>query len=205
MKTSQPVSFLASLMTCLVYVLFTFIAFSQFPGAYSPSNNWLSDLGSIDLNPKGAVFYNTGIILTGILLGLFFLGLSKWKIPASRVQNVMVEVTRWFGLLGCFAMVMSAIYPINHVAEHHVLSISLYILLGTAFMFSVFAFRYHPTLPRWILVFGVVTAMVDIASGIFQSFYWLEWVTVAFFLGYAITIGIQTKGVQAKIAPTASV
>jgi hypothetical membrane protein len=199
MKEQQPISFFASLIALFAYLAFALLAFSQFPGIYSPLSNWLSDLGNIDLNPKGAVFYNTGVISTGILLVLFFAGLVRWKMPARRVQKAMLLTTQVFGLLGSLAMVMSAVYPINHIAEHRFWSISLYILLGTAFVFSVFAFRYHSSFPRWVLALGIVIGAVDISSGIFQSTYWIEWVTVALFLGYILIIGIETRAVRAAL------
>lgn len=51
----------------------------------------------------------------------------------------MLLITQGFGMFGALAMVMSGLYPINFFALHSFFSTCLYILLGTAFAFSVAA------------------------------------------------------------------
>ncbi len=201
----QPVSFLAGILAPVCYVSLALLAFSRYPGAYSPLNNWLSDLGSGQLNPQGALFYNAGIISASVLLAVFFLGLSLWRMRQPRMQRAMLLATQLFGLPGSLAMAMSALYPIDHMPQHRTWSLSLYILLGTAFVFSVFALRYHPLCPRWVLALGVVTGLADILSGILGTVYVLEWLTVALFLAYVVVVGVRTRvvaaGARAESAP----
>ncbi len=162
-------------------------------------SNWLSDLGNADLNPHGALFYNIGIVAAGVVLVPFFLGLSQWKMGNNRTQNLMLRLTQGFGILGALALVMSGLYPINFPALHSFFSTSLYILLGTAFGFSVAALRYHATCPRWLLILGAITALVDILSGVFHTVYVLEWVTVSLFLCYPVLLGAQTNRLLSQI------
>lgn len=197
MKRRPPLSTIAAFVAALCYVCFAFVAFSQYPGAFSPLGNWLSDLGSRSLNPRGALFYNTAVISASLALGVFFLGLSNWQIGHLRMQKVMLRTTQAFGLLGCLAMAMSALYPIDCLPQHSFWSISLYALLGTSFVFSVFALRYHPQCPRWVLVLGGITGLVDIISSFFGSVYVMEWLTVALFLCYILVVGIITRAVAA--------
>lgn len=193
MKKHLSLSFVTSLFAILCYLTFALLAFAQYPLPYSPMSNWLSDLGNADLNPHGAFFYNIGIVVTGVLLLLFFLGLSQWKMENNRIQNLMLRLTQGFGILGALALVMSGLYPINFSALHSFFSISLYILLGTAFFFSVAALRYYPTCPKWLLILGALAALVDILSGVFHSVYVLEWVTVSLFLCYPVLLGVETN------------
>jgi hypothetical membrane protein len=193
MKRHLSLSFVTSLLAVLCYLTFAILAFAQYPLPYSPTSNWLSDLGNADLNPRGALFYNIGIVVTGILLLLFFFGLSQWKMENNWRQNLMLRLTQGFGILGALALVMSGLYPINHPALHSFFSISLYILLGTAFFFSVAALRYYPTCPKWLLILGALAALVDILSGVFHSVYVLEWVTVSLFLCYPVLLGVETN------------
>jgi hypothetical membrane protein len=199
MQKHLPLSFIASILASLCYVSFTLLAFLQFPGVYSPLGNWLSDLGNPDGNPAGAYFYNIGIISTGVLLAAFFLGLSRWKMEKPRMQAAMLFTTRLFGYLGSLAMIMSAVFPINRIEQHRFWSIALFILLGTAFVFSIFALRYHPGCPRWVLLAGAATGSVDILSGVFHDATLLEWITVSFVLGYVLIIGIATRALQAEM------
>jgi hypothetical membrane protein len=193
MKRNQYVSFIASILVVVCYLAFALIAYSRYPMPYSPTKNWLSDLGNIEINPKGAFFYNTGIISTAFLLIVFFLGLSWWKIENKRVQIIMLLLTQVFGILGTFCMIMSAIFPINFFEVHSFWSSSLYIMLSTGFAFSVAALRYHHKVPRWLLVMGISTALIVILTSFLPSVYMLEWITVPLFLSYVGMVGVETK------------
>ncbi len=193
----QGVSYLAGILATVCYVSLALLAFSRYPGAYSPLSNWLSDLGSSQLNPQGSVFYNTGVVAAGALLAVFFLGLSIWRMQELGVQRAMLLAAQLSGFLGSLAMIMSALYPIDRMPQHRIWSLSLYTLLGTAFVFSVFALRYHPECPRWVLALGAITGLVDIVSGFLGTVQVLEWITVALFLAYVVVVGVRTRAVAA--------
>jgi len=193
MKRHLSLSFVSSLFAIVCYLAFALLSFARYPLPYSPLKNWLSDLGSPDLNPSGALFYNIGIIATAVVLPLFFLGLSLWKMENNRTQRLMLYLTQGFGILGACAMLMSGLYPISSPALHGFFSICLYILLGTAFAFSVAALRYHAACPRWLLIVFAFAALVDMLSGIFHTITVLEWVTVALLLCPLGLLGIATN------------
>jgi Protein of unknown function (DUF998) len=193
MKKHLSLSFVAALFAIVCYLACTLLAFAHYLLPFSPLNNWLSDLGNPDLNPSGALFYNIGIIATAVVLPLFFLGLSRWKMEHHRTQRLMLFLTQGFGILGALAMLMSGLYPISSPALHGFFSICLYILLGTAFAFSVTALRYHAACPRWLLIVCAFTALVDMLSGVFHTVTVLEWVTVALLLCSLGLLGGQTN------------
>ena len=197
-KRHRYISFVASILVVLCYLAFALLAFARYPLPYSPTGNWLSDLGNVDLNPQGALFYNIGIVATGVLLMAFFLGLSRWKTGNNPRQNFMLLTTQIFGILGALALGMSGLYPMHFLALHSFFSTSLYILLGTAFAFSVAALRYHPTCPRWLLILGALTALVDIIYGVFHTVYMLEWITTALILYYVGLIGAETNRLSSE-------
>ena len=175
------------------YAMFATAAYVQYPGAFTPATHWLSDLGDIRQNPSGAWVYNLGIILTGVFVFLFFLSRRSWKMGSHRVQNTMVLVTQIFGCLGSLCLILSAVYPISQIEQHRFWSISMYILLGTGFAFSVAALRYQPNYPAVVLALGATTAGVDIFSGIFSQVTFLEWITVALFLIYLLVLSVITS------------
>ena len=193
MKRNQYISFIAGILVVVCYLAFALIAYSRYPMPYSPTMNWLSDLGNIEINPKGAIFYNAGIISTAFLLIVFFLGLSRWKIENKRIQIIMLLLTQTFGILGAFCMIMSAMFPINLLEVHRVWSMSLYFMLATAFVFSAAALRYHPRVPRWLLILGISTAVMVNLTVFLPKAYLLEWITVLLFLGYVGLVGVQTR------------
>jgi hypothetical protein len=186
-------SFGSSIFTVISYLLFAFLSLVNFPAAYSPMSNWLSDLGSYQLNPRGAIFYNLGVMVAGISALSFFMGLSSWALAGNKKQNAMLFLTQLFGSLGSLSMVMSALFPINIEGTHAFWSASLYILMGTAFAFSVATLRYHSRYPRWLLFLGVLVAIEDVVWSVALNIYILEWVTVALFLLYILLLGIETQ------------
>ena len=194
MKSLQKTPFIASLLVVLCYVTLTTQAIVRYPLPFSPLNNWLSDLGNLEASPAGGPFYNAGIITSGIILLVFFLTLSGLKLAQNKIQKIMVGLTQGFGVAGAAAMIMSAIYPINIPGPHSFWSAALDIGLGTAFAFSVAALRYYPSVPKWILALGVLTALTDMAFAVFSSsLFILEWITISLFLVYLITLGATSK------------
>src|SRR6266446_3295383 len=115
----------------------------------------------------------------------------RWKMANNLAQRLMLFLTQGFGILGALAMLLSGLYPINFPALHGFFSMCLYILLGTAFAFSVAALRYHAALPRWLLIVGASTALVDMLYGVLHMVYVLEWVTTALLLCYLGLLGGQ--------------
>ena len=199
MKKHISLSSASSLFAVVCYLGCALLAYAHYPLPYSPLENWLSDLGNPDLNPSGALFYNIGIVATAAVLPLFFLGLSRWKMANNQGQRLMLFITQGFGILGALAMLMSGLYPINFLVLHSFFSMCLFILLGTAFAFSVAALRYHAACPRWLLLVGAFTALVDMLYGVLHTVYGLEWVTVALLLGYLILLGAQTNRLSSPI------
>lgn len=193
MKQYPNISYIAGNLAVLCYLAFAFLAFIQYPMPFSPIKNWLSDLGNVILNPGGAAFYNIGIVLTALLLMMFFLGLSKWKIMNNKIQVIMLLLTQAFGILGSICMVMSALYPINFLETHSFWSTSLWILLSTGFVFSVAMLRYHQNIPGWLLILGISTALMVILTSFLPTIYALEWISLFLFLSYVSLVGLKTK------------
>jgi hypothetical membrane protein len=193
MNKYQYISSNAGILAVLCYLALALIAYSQYPSPYSPTSNWLSDLGNPNLNPQGAIFYNIGIISTACLLVLFFLGLSVWKIEDKRMQVIMLRLAQGFGILGAFCMIMSAIFPIYLFEVHSFWSASLFIMLSTGFVFLAAALRYHPKVSRWLLILGISTAPSVILMSLFTTVYVLEWITLLLILSYVSLVSIETR------------
>jgi hypothetical membrane protein len=198
MISYRSFSFTAGILAILSYLTFTVLALARYPHTYSPTANWLSDLGNPSLNPGGALFYDLGVLATGVLLVPFFLGLTSWTMVANRRQRRLVLLTQGLGILGAVALILSGLFPETFPALHGPLSAVLFILLGTAFAFSVTAIRYVPTCPRWLLALGAITAVADIIYGVFNSVRPFEWVTTALFLCYVCSLGVQTSQLERR-------
>ena len=201
MLNAKSLSFYAGIIAVVGYLFFALLAYSQYPLPFSPMTNWLSTLGDYTLNPNGAIFYNLGIILTGLMLLLFFVGLSAWKIENNRVQVVMLRLAQIFGGLGALCTMMSAIFPMNNFKIHAFWSTSLYIMLSTGFIFSAAALRYHKSVPVWLLILGILPAPLVILTKYFVTVYVLEWVIVLLLLAYVFLVGGLTRRFQTEMVP----
>ncbi len=195
LKIYHHLSFISAILAALGYLVFTIMAYFLYPLHYSPVSNWLSDLGNPVINTRGAILYNIGIILTGCLVAVFFVGLSVW-VSNNKIQVIMLRLTQVFGIIGSICMIMSALFPINLYKIHSAWSSSLYILLSTSFIFSAAMLRYHPRVPRWLLVLGILTAVIVILTGFLPTVYVLEWIAVFLFLCYVTLLGIMTERMQ---------
>lgn len=196
MKSYRLIALTGGILGVLCYLAFAILAWSRYPQAFSPANNWLSDLGNPTLNPRGAFFYDSGVVVTGLLLLAFFAGLWAWRIDSNGRQRFLLRLTQALGALGALAMMLSGVFPETFPEVHGSLSEALYILIGTAFVFSVFALRYAQACPRWLLALGVLTGAVDITYGVLHNVRPLEWATVALFLCYVCVVAIQTARLE---------
>lgn len=194
MKRTPSLSLISSSALVLCYVTFAILAFTRFQAPYSPTANWLSDLGNPDASPNGAVFYNTGIIISSLLLLAFFVSLARIRQKNNRVQNFMTVLTMGFGAAGSLGMLMSALYPINQPAQHSFWCMVMFFSIGTAFAFSIAALRYQLGFPRWLLVFGIIVVLLNLVTQVFFNDVQItEWFNVAFLLGYCLLLGIATR------------
>ncbi len=68
---NHPLGYVAGLTAVIGYLVFTTSAYLFYPSAYTPYANWLSDLGNYSQNPAGAILYDIGVSLTGLLIAAF--------------------------------------------------------------------------------------------------------------------------------------
>jgi hypothetical protein len=190
MKMRLPVCFTSALLSGLTYVVFAVLAYLKNPQPISPLNNWLSDLGNQLNNPQGAIFYNIGVISCAVFLAIWFsAGLSEWRLKDHLIQRRLLFVAQLGGVMTAFALMMSALYPINHLKQHAFWSDTNFILFGISIAFSVAALRYHSHLPRVLLVIGVAVAILPTLVLVFNHLFWMEWIAVAGIITYIVSIG----------------
>jgi cell division protein FtsX len=173
-----------------VYLLFAVLAYSRYPGAFSPvNNNWLSDLGNRNLNPDGASFYVWGCILAGIFLGGFFVSLFTWRGTGSKIQNWLLLAVQVTGLIAAVSLVMSAVYTEDQFAAHQFWS--RFISGGFAVAMFVATFAFHRAgRNSAVLIAVAATGYASIvASFIFDGAHWIEWPSIALILVFVSWVG----------------
>jgi hypothetical membrane protein len=193
MKKSNMITWVLSILIATIYIVMTILALAKYPEPFSPISNWLSDLGNKIVSPAGSIFYNTGIYITGSLMALFFLSLGNNRMQGIKAQNIMLLLTQGIGIFGSLAMIMTGVFSIDNPHTHSLFSAFLRIGFGTAFGFSVAAFRYNKEFKKWILVVGVITTLTDLFVSVFYNkTHLLEWPVISLFLLYCLLLGNET-------------
>ena len=90
-----------------IYTLLTVIAVAMFPVSVTPVTIYLSMLGNADLSPQGAVFYNLAVILAGLSLVFFFIGIyfHFWRVRPSWLLKTGLLA----GLINGLSVIMSGV------------------------------------------------------------------------------------------------
>ncbi len=198
MKKLSIFSLIAILAVC-IYVVFTTVAILNYPLPYSPLTNWLSDFGNPTRNPAGAIYYNTGGILTSAVLVLFFAGVYKWN-TGDRKVKVFLLLSQISGIVFAFSFIMSALFPLGvNDSVHSFFSIMLFVFIGFFEVFSASAIRRNSA-KKPIAYFGFVAAMINFAFGVsfnFMNLFIGEWIIIAVFIAYIIILAL-TQSVHQK-------
>jgi cbb3-type cytochrome oxidase subunit 3 len=181
-----PISVVAGILVIIIFWGFAIISMSFFPGVYNPFEYWMSDLGSTVLNPKGAIFFNIGCIITGIFLIPFFLGLYEWYIGGRR-NKILTILTQIAGILSAFSMIMLGVFSEDYLEIHIFWALSLFTLTIFTFILpSLALYKYKFT--RNIAKFGIVATIINLVMWIF-IYPIFEWITILFsfcFIGIII-------------------
>jgi len=178
-----PISCIAGIAVVVLYCVFTFTSLALFPTPYSPVTNWLSDLGNSSYNPKGAIFFNVGCVLTGLALFPFFGGLYKWHTD-EKWRKVSLIVTQVLGALAAFSLIMIGVFSEDYREAHHAWSISFFVLtLIVLIMVGVTLFT-HPKYIKPVAYYGFIVAAINLLFGLVYDNPLFEWFTVFTALGY---------------------
>ena len=182
-KLKWPISCYAGILVILLYCVFTFSSLALFPPPFSALDNWLSDLGNSTFNPNGAILYNLGCILTGIMLFPFFIGLAKWNKEESWHKNLMIAI-QCIGCFSGFALIMIGVFSEDFMAPHVFWSGVFFDVNLLVLILASIALYFHPDFIKWISIYGIVVAVINLLFVFFLGTPILEWFTVFTALGY---------------------
>jgi hypothetical membrane protein len=192
-SVKQPIGSLAGGAVIVLYCAFTFASWALYPKAYGPVTNWLSDLGNSAYNPRGAILYNLGCILTGIALFPFFVGLHEWYKDEKRFRAGLI-VTQAVGCVTAFSLIMIGVFSEDSGWLHSLWS-RVFFALNLVVLIQLGSFLFtHPRYRRTIAYYGFIVAAIDVTF-IFLDIPLLEWFTVFTALGY---VGLRAYNMLQK-------
>lgn len=155
------ISCISGLIILILFILFTFTAVMLFPGAYTPINNWLSDLGNSGYSPVGSIFFNAGCIITGLMLFPFFIGLRKWY-TAGKMQENSLKIGQSIGLFSAFSLIMIGVFSENYGVIHWIWSATFFISLFLVLIITNVSLFFNQIYKKWIFAYGIGAATIDL-------------------------------------------
>lgn len=185
-----PISSLAGVFVIMLYCIFTFSSWALYPTAYNPVDNWLSDLGNSTSNPRGAIVYNLGCILTGIALFPFFVGLYKWY-TNERWRKISVQISQAVGCIAALALIMIGVFS-EDSGSLHILWSSIFFLLNLIVLIVMGVSLLTHAKRRIIGVYGLVVAAINLMFVVTSDTPILEWFTVFTALGFVGLLSYST-------------
>jgi Protein of unknown function (DUF998) len=169
-------------LAIVAYVTLAAASYASYPTAFSPLDNWLSDLGNTDLNPSGSLLYRLDAVVIGILLALFFIGIRFSALDQRNRGRVFITLAQVFGLVAAFALLMTGIFSEGTHASHSLWSNVLYVSFGMAVFFSGWAFLYFAHIPRGLSYLAFLVTAATWAMSALNKTFLLEWILVALML-----------------------
>jgi hypothetical membrane protein len=179
-----PISCIGGLGVIVLYCLFTFISALPYPPPYGPATNWLSDLGSWSGNPRGAIFYNVGCVVTGLALFPFYIGLYIWY-DSHIGRRILLSIGQVFGLCAAFSLMMIGVFSADSGAPHLFWSAAFFTLNFIVMLLVITSLITHPKFMKPIGVYGYVVTVASLLFDFSVGGPLVEWFTVFTSLSFA--------------------
>lgn len=158
---NYSLSAITGIAAFIVFTIFILVSVFLYPTYYNPLYGWLSNLGNINLNPSGAIFFNWGCIITGLILIPFFVGLYDWK-PHKIWGRILLVLGMVFGIFASISLIMVGIYPETESTLHFIAATDVFSSLFIIIIVINLALYENPKFVRGVAYFGVLAIIVNI-------------------------------------------
>ena len=153
---------LLGLVAFLVFSIFIFTSLALYPHPYSLLFDWQSNLGNINLNPAGAMFFNWGCIITGIILLPFILNLYRWR-PERTWKKILLIISILVGVYACISLIGVGLFPETHIKLHVIAASGVFESLFLITVLITISLFKHPKFMRPVALIGICAAVIDLA------------------------------------------
>jgi hypothetical protein len=153
--------------------------------------NWISDLGNTWLNPRGSTLFRLDMVVVGVGLAAFFVGLRALAREQRLWTKLLIVLAQVGGLVASLALVMTGIFSENDLHAHALWASILFISLAVSVLFLGCGVFFHPRIPAWVTGFAFAVCAADAVSIVARS-PWLEWVAVPLLLAFVAQVSYGT-------------
>ncbi|UCG02009.1 MAG: DUF998 domain-containing protein [Candidatus Heimdallarchaeota archaeon] len=174
-----------------IYCIFTLISFSFFPRNFNPINNNLSELGDFYDNPNGAIFYNVGMVLTGIASIFFYIGLYEWFMKKKKSPTLVVGLA--IGIINALAIIMAGIFSETQetYSQHVFWSILIFLSFFPILILVNKSILTFPDFNKIVAYYGFGVSLIDLSflvflvlTGVEANFPFIEWLSVFSYISW---------------------
>ncbi|MFW9903810.1 MAG: DUF998 domain-containing protein [Candidatus Thorarchaeota archaeon] len=193
-----PKTSIIGLAGIITYCIFTLLSFFLFPGNFNPIYNNISELGDFYDNPNGAIFYNVGMVLTGLISILFYIGLYKWFMIRKKSNlNVTALVA---GILNALAIIMSGIFSETKetYSQHVFWSILIFVSFFSVLILVNASVLTRPDFTNLVAYYGFGVSLIDlfflvflIITGVNANYSLMEWLAVFSYISWICILAIS--------------
>jgi hypothetical protein len=153
-----PIDFIGGFACILFYCVFTFISII-FSGSWNPLNDCLSQLGNSDFNQNGAIFYAIGMILGGLSLLVFYVGIFKRHI--KKFMDKKLSVILIFGCINAISIIFSGVFSESiHYELHIIFSVLIFITFIPILYFVGRFLVFNSIYPKIVSYYGYLVAIL---------------------------------------------
>jgi hypothetical protein len=197
LRSSFPLATIAGTASIIICVSLAGVAYALYPWAFSPMTNWISDLGNRVLSPIGSILFRLDMVVLGVGLAAFFLGLRALTHGQRIWVKSLIGLGQIGGLVGSLAVTMTGIYSEDQFRAHALWASIMFISLAVTVMLIGWGLYFHPRMPSLLAAFAFAVCAADVVSIISRS-YWLEWVAVPLLLVFVAQLSYGAW----KLAPS---
>lgn len=142
-----------------VFTIFTLTAVLFYPTFYNPLYEWLSNLGNVNLNPSGALFFNLGCIITALILIPFFITLRRWD-PTGRWSKILVIIGVLLGIFASISLIGVGVFPETNIQMHTIAASGVFGSLFIIIILLNIALFKHPKFMHGVTYWGILAVLI---------------------------------------------
>ncbi len=152
---------LFGILALVVFSVLTFISLSLYPESYSIVFNWLSNLGNVDLNPQGAIYFNMACIITGIILIQFISQFYRWD-TGNLFERILLALGIILGIFASVSLIFVGVFPETHINLHVLAAKGVFEALFLTIILMTGAIFNHPKFMIGVALIGVIAVIIDL-------------------------------------------
>jgi hypothetical protein len=172
------------------------VSITFYPGLISPLDDYLSILGNSSLNPDGAVFYNLAVILAGVSLVPFYIGLFKTfgEQRGFRLLTLVLVI----GMLNSLSVMMSGVFSEDVYDIHYLWSLAIFATWIPVLFLANTALLKQGGIIRWVSFYGLGLGVIDTSFVLYVLTLGtgtgaiMEWITIFSFIAWTVLLAIPS-------------